>query len=102
MQVDDFPRIFVTSSNTIKNDRTSSALHFLKRSFERFASKTPHNDSQRVEKTQRLRLYTTNVYFSGVRKMAKVQICFFQIFDKLREMESWIGSTRNELVIQNA
>ena len=36
-----FPRVFVTSSMTLNNERTSYAIHFLKRTLHRFASKTP-------------------------------------------------------------
>ena len=42
----EFPRFFVKGSNTIKNERTSFALHFLKRTFQRFVSKTHQNDSK--------------------------------------------------------
>ena len=36
-----FPRVFVNSSITLNNERTSYAKHFLKRTLQRFASKTP-------------------------------------------------------------
>ena len=36
-----FPRVFVFSSITLNNERTSYAIHFLKRTLPRFASKTP-------------------------------------------------------------
>ena len=36
-----FPRVFVNSSITLNNERTSYAIHFLKRRLQRFASKTP-------------------------------------------------------------
>ena len=35
-----FPIVFVKGSNTINNGRTSYASHFLKRTLQRFASKT--------------------------------------------------------------
>ena len=35
-----FPRVFVNSSITLNNERTSYAIHFLKRTLQRFASKT--------------------------------------------------------------
>ena len=40
-----YPRAFGISSKAIKNDRTSFALHFLRRTLQRFASKTLQNDS---------------------------------------------------------
>ena len=36
-----FPKVFVISSITLNNERTSYAIHFLKRTLQRFASKTP-------------------------------------------------------------
>ena len=42
----EFPRFFVKGSDTINNERTSYSLHFLKRTFQRFASKTLLNDSK--------------------------------------------------------
>ena len=36
-----FPRVFVNSSITLNNETTSYAIHFLKRTLQRFASKTP-------------------------------------------------------------
>ena len=45
-----FPVNFVKSSKTIKNETTSYAVHFLKRSLQRFASKTFQNDSTCVGK----------------------------------------------------
>ena len=35
-----FPKVFVFSSITLNNERTSYAIHFLKRTLQRFASKT--------------------------------------------------------------
>ena len=35
-----FPKVFVISSITLNNERTSYAIHFLKRTLKRFASKT--------------------------------------------------------------
>ena len=42
----EFPRFFVKGSKTINNERMSYALHFLKRTFQCFASKTHQNDSK--------------------------------------------------------
>ena len=42
----EFPRFFVKGSNTINNERTSFALHLLKRTFQRFTSKTLQNVSK--------------------------------------------------------
>ena len=39
----EFPRFLVKGSNTFNNERTSYALHILKRTFQRFASKTFQN-----------------------------------------------------------
>ena len=36
-----FPKVFVINSITLNNERTSYAIHFLKRTLQRFASKTP-------------------------------------------------------------
>ena len=36
-----FPKVFVIKSITLNNERTSYAIHFLKRTLPRFASKTP-------------------------------------------------------------
>ena len=36
-----FSRVFVISSLTLNNERTSDALHFSTRTLQRFASKTP-------------------------------------------------------------
>ena len=36
-----FPEVFVISSITTNNERTSYAIYFLKRTLQRFASKTP-------------------------------------------------------------
>ena len=36
-----FPKVFVFSYITLNNERTSYAIHFLKRTLQRFASKTP-------------------------------------------------------------
>ena len=36
-----FPKVFVSSSITLNNERTSYAIHSLKRMLQRFASKTP-------------------------------------------------------------
>ena len=72
---DEFPRFFVKGSNTINNERTSYALHFLKRMAQRFASKTLQNDSKYIKKIQHLRFYTTYVYFLkrfGIRMMGNV------------------------------
>ena len=41
-----FPRDFVISSNTINNERTCYAAHILRRTLQRFASKTLQNDSK--------------------------------------------------------
>ena len=42
-------------SNQLNNERTSCASHFLKRTLQRFASKTLQSDSKAVEKFQHLR-----------------------------------------------
>ena len=36
-----YPKVFVISSITLNNKKTSFAIHFLKRTLQRFASKTP-------------------------------------------------------------
>ena len=36
-----FPKVFVISSITLNNERTSYAIHFLKKTLQRFAPKTP-------------------------------------------------------------
>ena len=72
----EFPRFFVKGSKTINNGRMSYALHFLKRTFQRFASKTLQNDSKYFKKNQYFRIYITYVYFLnrfGIRMMVNVQ-----------------------------
>ena len=46
----EFPKFFVKGSNTINNERTSYAFHVLKKTFQRFASKTLQNDSKYLKK----------------------------------------------------
>ena len=51
--------------NQLNNERMSYAFHFLKRSLQRFASKTLQNDSKAVEKFHYLRFGATCVLFES-------------------------------------
>ena len=56
-----FPKDFVKRSNTINNERTSYSLNFLKRTLQRFASKTFQNDDNYLGKFQHLRFCGTYI-----------------------------------------
>ena len=51
--------------NQFNNETTSYALQFLKRTLQRFASKTLRNDSKAVENFQTLRFCATCVFFES-------------------------------------
>ena len=52
-------------NHQLNNERTSHELHFLKRTLQRFASKTLQNDSKAVEKFKHLRFRATCVLFES-------------------------------------
>ena len=52
-----FQKDFVNGSNTIKSEKTSNAVHFLKRTLQRFASKTFQNDSEWVGTFQHFHVF---------------------------------------------
>ena len=66
-----FPRVFVNSSIMLNNERTSYAIHFLKRTLQCFASKTPTFFCFQHHRFKAAYVYILKRF--GFRTMANVQ-----------------------------
>ena len=95
-----FPKVFVISSITLNNERTSYAIHFLKRKLHGFASKTPTFFCFQHHRFQATHVYILKRF--GFRTIANVQQGLNAYFSRPLEkfsqtsVQKWLKSDRKK------